>query len=121
MSKRSIVAHSKQAERDVGTLLGGRRLHAGEWYGGGDVDVVADDGSWVAQVKHRSDVAGYIQEGLRQLAEVRNKEPLQLLVIKTKPGPGKPSETYVMMTANEWLRMQEKAGDMVDEAIAGCG
>ena len=73
MSARSTVAQSKQAERDVAALLGGRRLHAGEWYGGGDVDVVANDNSWVAQVKQRKDVATYIQEGMRQLDEVRRR------------------------------------------------
>ena len=85
MTRSSIVAHSKQAERDVGLLLGGKRLHAGEWYGGGDVDVVANDHSWIAQVKHRKDVAAYIQEGMRQLDEVEAEvEGTRLLVIKTK-------------------------------------
>lgn len=106
MSARSRVAQSKQAERDVAEKLGGTRLHAGEWHGGGDVDVVSDpEGQWVAQVKHRKDVARYIQEGLAQLSEVEDTEPLQLLVIKTKPGQGKPSEMYVLMRADEWLRM----------------
>lgn len=114
MSRSSTVAQSKQAERDVATLLGGRRLHAGEWYSGGDVDVISVGDLrgpmffWVAQVKQRKDVAGYIQEGMRQLDEVKDKEPLKLLVIKTKPGSGKPSETYVMMRAEEWLRMKER-------------
>ena len=116
MSRRSTVAQSKQAERDVGALLGGRRLHAGEWYGGGDIDVVSvnkesglDDESWVAQVKQRKDVAGYIQEGMQQLELVekgRRINPLKLLVIVTKPGRGNPAETYVMMKASEWLRMR---------------
>lgn len=118
MSGRSIVAQSKQAERDVGALLGGRRLHAGEWDGGGDIDVesehqegvctnlTCDQPRWVAQVKQRKDVAGYIQEGMRQLDEVRDKRPLKLLVIVTKPGSGKTAETYVMMKASEWLRMR---------------
>ena len=105
MSHSSIVAHSKQAERDVGLLLGGTRLHAGEWKGGGDIDVVDDDGYWIAQVKHRKDVAAYIQEGMRQLDEVGKEDTrTRLLVVKTKPGKGKPSETYVMMRAEEWLR-----------------
>ena len=116
MPKRSsIVAQSKQAERDVGALLGGRRLHAGEWDAGGDVDVVSTDedgwhdGEWVAQVKQRKDVATYIQGGMRQLDEVYNPAPLKLLVIVTKPGSGKTSETYVMMRASEWLRMRDNA------------
>ncbi len=104
MTRSSIVAHSKQAERDVGLLLGGKRLHAGEWKGKGDIDVIADDNSWIAQVKHRKDVAAYIQEGMRQLDEVEENQRTKLLVIKTKPGKGKPSETYVMMRAREWLR-----------------
>lgn len=105
MSRSSTVAQSKQAERDIGALLGGKRLHAGEWYGGGDIDVVANDNSWVAQVKHRKDVAGYILEGMRQLDQVRGEDTrTRLLVIKTKPGQGKPSETFIMMRAAEWLR-----------------
>ena len=107
MSKRSTVAQSKQAERDVATLLGGYRLHAGEWKNAGDVDAIADDGSWFAQVKQRKDVAGYIQEGMRQLDEVTNPTPLKLLVIVTKPGSGKTSETYMMMRAEEWIRMRD--------------
>lgn len=111
MSHRSTVAQSKQAERHVAALLGGRRLHAGEWYGGGDVDVVSErEGDWVAQVKQRKDVAGYIQEGMRQLDEVRDAMPLKLLVIVTKPGSGKTSETYVMMRVSEWTRMQSDDG-----------
>ena len=120
MSNRSTVAQSKQAERNVAELLGGRRLHAGEWFGGGDVDVVSADGygddneEWVAQVKQRKDVAVYLQEGMRQLDEVRNRghyKPLKLLVIVTKPGSGKTSETYVMMRASEWLRMRNRPGN----------
>ena len=115
MSARSTVAQAKQAERNVAYLLGGRRLHAGEWYGGGDVDVVANDNSWVAQVKQRKDVATYIQEGMRQLDEVRETgmghQQLKLLVIVTKPGSGKTSETYVMMRASEWLRMRGEQRD----------
>ena len=106
MIGRSTVAQSKQAERDVGLLLGGYRLHAGEWKNAGDVDVIAHDGSWFAQVKQRKDVAGYIQEGIRQLDEIHNPTPLKLLVIVTKPGSGKTAETYVMMKASEWLRMR---------------
>ncbi len=110
MSKRSTVAQSKQAERDVAKLLGGVRLHAGEWHGGGDIDVVSLEGyaDWVAQVKQRRDVAGYIQEGMRQLDEVRSSDSLKLLVIVTKPGSGKTSETYVMMRAEEWMRMRDQ-------------
>ena len=110
MSKSSIVAQSKEAERKVAARLGGRRLHAGEWYGGGDVDVVSADiqhADWVAQVKQRKDVAGYIQEGMRQLDEVKDKKPYRLLVIVTKPGSGKPAEMYVTMRAEEWIRMRD--------------
>lgn len=106
MSRSSTNAQSKQAERDVAETLGGRRLHAGEWHGGGDVDVVPEPrtNEWVAQVKHRRDVATYIQEGIKQLDEVRDPTPLRLLVIKTKPGRGKESEVFVLMRIEEWLR-----------------
>ncbi len=110
MSNRSTVAQSKQAERDVAAMFGGRRLHAGEWHGGGDVDCVPAEKApydWVIQVKHRRDVAKYIKEGMRQLDEVRDPGPLKLLVIKTKPGAGKDSEVFVMMRASEWIRMRD--------------
>lgn len=114
MSNRSTLAQSKQAERDVAALLGGRRLHAGEWWNGGDVDVVSEGPQvpWIAQVKQRRDVAGYIKEGMRQLDEVvdnQNPPPRKLLVIVTKSGRGKSSETYVMMRAEEWIRMRDNA------------
>ncbi len=121
MSKKSVAAHAKQAERDVAELLGGVRLHAGEWHGGGAVDVIADNCTWACQVKHRKDVAGYIQEGLQQLAEVRDKKPFQLMAIKTKPGSGGSSETYVLMRADEWNRMREVYDEAIDEAMRGRG
>ena len=114
MSKSSIVAASKQAERAAAYYLGGRRLHAGEWTGEGDVDIIGT--SFFGQVKHRKDVAGYIQEGMKQLDDVQDSrlelerlepdivpEPMPILVIQTKPGSGRPSETYVMMRIQDYV------------------
>ena len=106
MSKRSIVAASKQAERDVARVYGGRRLHAGEWSGAGDIDVITP--AWAIQVKHSKNIAAYILEGTQQAqegaAEVVELARLQpspssqrrkpLLVIVTKPGRGKPSRMF---------------------------
>lgn len=113
MTKRSsIVAASKEAEREVARQLGGRRLHAGEWSGmggKGDVDVLGPD--WVAQVKHRSGIPDYITEGFRQIRTAsqcagQNPLPLPLMVIRTKPGQGKTSETFVMMDAETWRKFR---------------
>ena len=116
MSKAGIVAQSKQAERDAAEALDhvARRLHAGEWAGAGDVDIIGH--SFYGQVKQRKDVAGYIQEGMRQLDEAggerKHLERLQpgicknavpLLVIITKPGSGKRKRTYVMIDIDDYV------------------
>lgn len=116
MSKKSIVAQSKQAERHVAGLLNGRRLHAGEYCGIGDVDVIAP--SIIIQVKHRSGVPGYITEGMEQvrqatksMTELRRlapdwmvEDPLPVLALQTKPGSGKPAETFFVVDA-AWFRL----------------
>lgn len=107
MTRRSTVAQSKDAERAVAEKLYGRRLHAGEWCGKGDVDVIGL--YFLAQVKHRSGVPNYIIEGMDQIheaakdaEELRRLEPhihvgpQPLLVLVTKPGRGKPSRTFVI-------------------------
>ena len=115
MSKRSIVAQSKEAEREVARRLGGRRLTAGEWNGRGDVDVIGR--TFLAQVKHRSGVPNYIIEGIDQISEAAKEyeelrrlepqitpDPDVLLVLRTKPGQGKPSRTFVIQEIEAWLR-----------------
>ena len=105
-SKRSTVAQSKQAERDVAALLGGVRLHAGEWKEQGDADVVGP--GWKAQVKHRSGVPGYITEGMQQIQEaVQGTDDLPLLVLQTKPGRGYEARTFVILTAEDFIRYRE--------------
>ena len=109
MSRRSTVAQSKEAEREVARQLGGRRLHAGEWSGmghKGDVDVLGS--GWAAQVKHRSGVPDYITEGFRQIREAVAKTSLTpLMVIRTKPGRGRQAETFVMVDATTWCHLME--------------
>lgn len=115
MSRRSTVAQSKEAEREVARQLGGRRLHAGEWSGmggQGDVDVLGDD--FAAQVKHRSNVPIYITEGFKQIrdATARTGPLIPLVVIRTKPGRGREAETFVMMDAETFnsLASHSRAG-----------
>ena len=109
-SKSSIVAASKETERRVARVYGGRRLTAGEWNGAGDVDVISP--LYAIQVKHRKNVADYILEGMRQAQEGADDTdeiarisagvpygeikliPDPLLVIVTKPGRGKPSRMF---------------------------
>ena len=110
MSKSSIVAQSKEAERRVARVYGGRRLTAGEWAGAGDVDVISPE--YAIQVKHWKNVAAYIIEGIRQAQEGEadlgelarlsagvpyykiELSPKPLLVIVTKPGRGKPARMF---------------------------
>ena len=116
MSRRSTVNQSKDAEREVARQLGGRRLHSGEWKRKrGDVDVIGR--TFIAQVKHRSGVPNYIIEGMDQIQEAAKEyEELQrldpqivylpdiLLVLRTKPGQGKPSRTFVIQEIEDWVR-----------------
>jgi hypothetical protein len=109
MTKRSsIVAASKEAEREIARQLGGRRLHAGEWSGmggQGDVDVLGAD--FAAQVKHRSGVPAYITEGFKQIRDAVAKASLTpLMIIRTKPGSGRKAETFVMMDVATWRRIR---------------
>lgn len=106
MTKRSsIVASSKEAEREVARVLGGTRLHAGEWKGKkGDVDV--EGPFWVAQVKHRAGVPAYITEGMKQLDEAVT-DKMKLLVLVTKPGRGKKAQMFVMLQAEDFARLDE--------------
>ncbi|KKN84425.1 hypothetical protein LCGC14_0288870 [marine sediment metagenome] len=106
MSRRSTVAQSKQAERDVALLLGGRRLHAGEWKKKGDADVAGP--GFVAQVKQRSGVSTYITEGMRQIQEAaQGTDDLPLLVIRTKPGRGHGAQTFVVLEVGDFIRYRE--------------
>ncbi|KKN40252.1 hypothetical protein LCGC14_0735320 [marine sediment metagenome] len=116
MSRRSTVNQSKDAEREVARQLGGRRLHSGEWKRkSGDVDVIGT--FFLAQVKHRSGVPNYIIEGMNQIQEAATEReelrrlepgivahPDALLVLRTKPGQGKPSRTFVIQEIEDWLR-----------------
>ena len=116
MSKSSIVAASKEAERWVARAYpGGQRLSAGTWVGAGDADVISDQ--YVIQVKHGYGLAAYIKEVMQQAQESAadvdevtrlagqpryasgrfssnetEREPL--LVIITKPGRGRPSRMF---------------------------
>jgi hypothetical protein len=116
MSKRSTVAQSKEAEREVARILGGRRLHAGEWHGPGDVDVLCD--GYIAQVKHRSGVPDYLVEGMEQIGkatlateELRrlgsSDRPIPMVVLRTKPGRGKGAQTYIVMEVG-WFNLMRK-------------
>lgn len=109
MTRRSsIVAQSKEAERDVARQLGGRRLHAGEWSGlggAGDVDVLGPD--WAAQVKHRAGVPAYVTEGFKQIRDaVAATQMIPVMVIRTKPGRGRQAETLVVLDAETWRRIK---------------
>lgn len=112
----SIVAASKQEERAVAEFLGGRRLHAGEWQGPGDVDVVSP--RYIAQVKHRSNVADYIIEGMKQIHEALTapdelrrlqadicEEPIPLVIVRTKPGRGRKARTFVVLEQIDFNRI----------------
>jgi len=123
MTKRSsTVASSKQAERDVAELFSGRRLHAGEWEGRpGDVDILA--GRYIIQLKHRKGVPNYIVEGLKQIQESaaayakHNETKIPLLVIKTKPGGGHTSRTFVVMEVGDWMEHIEPMQALGDEPL----
>ncbi len=120
MPKRSsIVAASKAAERVVGDIFGGRRLHAGEWEGRpGDVDVLA--GPYIIQVKHRSAVAKWIIEGMTQIQESaaayaeQGETKIPLMVIKTKPGQGHTSRHFIVVEAEDWMKHIEPAMKFMD-------
>lgn len=111
-SRSSTVAQSKKAEREVACVLGGRRLHAGEWDGPGDVDV--DGGWWVAQVKHIAGTPIWLADGMKQAVEAAASvesdvwEPIPLLVIVTKPGKGKKSEMFVVTRAEDHVAWHGK-------------
>ena len=117
-SRKSMVAYSKQAERDVADRFGGRRLHAGEWQGKGDLDVLVfgfiNDMEGIGiQVKQRSDVAKWFAEGMKQIKDAVNDvkeltrmgvtaDLLPMMVVKTKPGQGSKSKMYVVMEVEDW-------------------
>ena len=120
MSKRSIVAQSKQAERDVAERIDGRRLSSGEWGGAGDVDVISP--TVIVQVKQRSGVPLYITEGLQQVrdagaarAELLRLEPeivqnpILTVALVTKPGRGRKSETLYILDEEQMDRLLVEA------------
>lgn len=120
MSRSSIVSQSKQAERDVATLMDGYRFKAGEWHWGGDVDIAEQEKgpwAWVGQVKQRKDVAGYIREGMKQLDEARVDDADRLLFIKTKPGSGRSAEIYVLMRLEQFMRINNDFEDRIMELL----
>ena len=107
-SRSSIIAYSKAAERLVATELsnGAYRLHAGEWKGPGDVDVIGP--GFYAQVKHVKNVPTYLGEGFRQINEAtEGTMQTPLVVIRAKPGPGREAKTYVVMEVEEWRKIYD--------------
>ncbi len=104
MTRRSTRTQSKDAERDVARVLGGRRLTAGQHQGTGDVDV--DGGWWLAQVKHTKAVPQWFSEGREQIEEACTAtDKVPVLVIKTKPGPGRRARMYVVLDAEDWVSL----------------
>lgn len=105
MSRKSIKANAKDAERAVASALDGKRLVAGQWRGAGDVDV--EGTNWYAQVKHRQPPT-WFTEGRKQIEEAcKSTDKTPLLVIKTKPGSGQPSRIYVVVDIEDWIRLQD--------------
>lgn len=105
-SRSSIIAFSKAAERLVATLLHPKafRLHAGEWKGPGDVDVMGP--GFYAQVKHVKNIPTYMGEGFRQInAATEGSAVTPLVIIRTKPGQGYEAKTYVVMEVAEWRKI----------------
>ena len=103
MSKRSVAAEAKAAERHVAEVMDGRRLVAGEHKGPGDVD--GDGGWWAAQVKHVSNVPQWLSRGMEQIEQAcTGTEKLPLLVVVTKPGTGRTSRMFVIMDAEAWAK-----------------
>jgi hypothetical protein len=104
VTRRSTVEQSKAAEREVARVLGGRRLHAGEHDGPGDIDV--DGGWWVTQVKHIAGTPAWLSKGMKQVctaAGAKPGKPMPLLVIVTKPGTGKSAEMFVVIRAEDFV------------------
>lgn len=112
----SIVAQSKQVERNIAEFLGGRRLHAGEWQGPGDVDVVAP--RFIAQAKHRAGVPAYLVEGMKQIREALAApeelrrlcptiadDPIPVVVVRTKEGRGKRAQTFYVLDQKSFNRL----------------
>ncbi len=115
-SRKSMVAYSKQAERDVAEKFGGRRLSSGEWQGKGDIDVlVTDQGEGIAiQVKQSAGTPKYLLEGMDQVRDAVkdvkelekmgiNYDLLPIMVIKTKPGQGKEGRMFVVIEVEDWI------------------
>ena len=97
----SYVAYSKDAEREVARIMGARRLHAGEYDGPGDIDLV---GGWFhAQVKQRR-IPAWIIKGYEQIhAATVGTNAIGLVVLVDKPGPGKPRRIFVLQEIDEWV------------------
>lgn len=105
-SRSSIIAFSKAAERLVATLLHPKafRLHAGEWKGPGDVDVMSP--GVYAQVKHVRNIPTYMGEGFRQINDATEGSAITpIVIIHTKPGPGHEAKTYVVMEVDQWRKV----------------
>ena len=73
---------------------------------------------FIAQVKHRSNVPGYITEGMKQIHEALAApdelrrlcpdiydDPIPIVVVRTKPGRGRKAQTFVVLTQIDFNRM----------------
>ena len=100
---KSIRAAAKAVERWWADALGGKRVPAGvaSQLRSGDLDVRSPNRG--IQVKNR-DLPAWFIEGWQQ-AEVgcRGTGLRPLLVITTKPGPGKPAMHFVVEELDTWL------------------
>lgn len=104
----SIISFSKAAERLVAKELNPEafRLHAGEWKGAGDVDVMGP--GFYAQVKHVTNIPTYMGKGFKQINEATEGSAVTpLVIIRTKPGTGHEAKTYVVMEVEQWRKVYD--------------
>jgi len=120
MTRRSTVSYSKDAERRVRDVMGGRRLRAGEWNGPGDIDNCSakspETSWWVSQTKHIKGTPQWLSKGMNQAVEAAESlkgRPLPLLMILTKPGTGNTAEMFVVCRAEDFVDWNGK-GDCDD-------
>lgn len=108
--KRSIVAKSKDAEREFAQMMGGKRLPSTGQPNKPDVD----GGWWVMEVKHRR-IPQWILDAMQQAAlaaKGRKGAPLPLLGLKDKPGHGgKPVRYLLVMEPDTFVTWNGRGGD----------
>mgnify|MGYP001577859755 CR=1 FL=1 len=104
-TRRSVNRNAKKAESEFARALGGRRMPSGVATQARNGDWDCEGETWRLQAKHMPIPARWTEAWNQILAACTGTGKYPLVGIKTKPGPGRRSEMYIMVRLDDWISL----------------